>query len=149
MVAREAGVAQSTVSLVINNSPRVTEYTRKRVLAAARKLGYVLLPQDKQKLIGIIISRYRIMNSYQAMTLTALKEELHRRSYRMEIFNNDDIELLNDRVVNGAISITGDHNLNERWRNLSGIFHWCASPAKAPMQTTSIRSIRITGKIWR
>lgn len=39
-VARLAGVSQKTVSRVFNNEASVTEDTRNRVLAAARKLGY-------------------------------------------------------------------------------------------------------------
>ena len=39
-VARLAGVSQKTVSRVFNNEPNVTEDTRHRVLAAARRLGY-------------------------------------------------------------------------------------------------------------
>jgi len=39
-VARESGVSLSTVSLVLNNNPRITPATRARVLAAIEKLGY-------------------------------------------------------------------------------------------------------------
>lgn len=39
-VAREAGVTVTTVSFVLNNSGRVGNATRERVLAAARKLNY-------------------------------------------------------------------------------------------------------------
>ena len=41
-VAREAGVSQSTVSFVLNNTPGQTipEETRRRVLEAAKKLDY-------------------------------------------------------------------------------------------------------------
>ncbi|SHL02900.1 LacI family DNA-binding transcriptional regulator [Rhodothermus profundi] len=40
-VARAAGVSISTVSLVLNNKGHVSEATRRRVLKAARELGYV------------------------------------------------------------------------------------------------------------
>lgn len=39
-VARLAGVAQSTVSLVINNKGRINEETRKRILKAIKELDY-------------------------------------------------------------------------------------------------------------
>lgn len=39
-IAREAGFSQSTVSLVINNNPRISEDTRAKVLAAIEKYGY-------------------------------------------------------------------------------------------------------------
>lgn len=39
-VARHAGVTQATVSLVINNSPRINPATKKRVHQAIKELGY-------------------------------------------------------------------------------------------------------------
>ncbi len=39
-VARRAGVDVSTVSLAINNDPRIREETRERILLAAKELGY-------------------------------------------------------------------------------------------------------------
>ncbi len=121
MVAKAAGVAQSTVSLVINNSPRVSDETRIRVLRAARELGYILEPQNKRLLIGVVISRNQPIKSWQAMILSALKEEIYKRSYRMEIICSDDIPLLNDRLVSGAISITTDPKLNDAWSRLKNL----------------------------
>ncbi len=39
-IARETGFSQSTVSLVVNNNPRISEETRAKVLAAIEKYGY-------------------------------------------------------------------------------------------------------------
>lgn len=41
-VAKKAGVSVATASRVLNNSPSVSPDTRKRVMAAAKKLGYAL-----------------------------------------------------------------------------------------------------------
>jgi LacI family transcriptional regulator len=39
-VATLSGVSQKTVSLALNNDPRISDKTRKKVHAAARRLGY-------------------------------------------------------------------------------------------------------------
>ena len=121
MVAQAAGVAQSTVSLVMNHSPRVALETQKRVILTARNLGYSLHPRSKRLMIGIIISRIRPVKSWQAMVLSSLKTEIYRRQYRMEIICSEDIPLLNDRLVSGAISITSDPSLKAQWRELQNI----------------------------
>lgn len=54
-VARESGVSLSTVSLVLNNNPRVTPSTRARVLAAMDKLGYQ--PNIQARALASRISR--------------------------------------------------------------------------------------------
>jgi LacI family transcriptional regulator len=47
-IAQKSGVSLSTVSLVLNNKPGVSQDTRSRVLAAASDLGYPLLPNSSQ-----------------------------------------------------------------------------------------------------
>jgi DNA-binding LacI/PurR family transcriptional regulator len=39
-IAKECGVSQSTVSLVLSNNPRISEDTRSKVLAAIQRTGY-------------------------------------------------------------------------------------------------------------
>ena len=48
-VAARAGVSQATVSLILNNSSKITfsNETRERVLAAAQELGYRLPARKK------------------------------------------------------------------------------------------------------
>ena len=121
MVAKAAGVAQSTVSLVVNNSPRVALETRRKVIQAARILGYSLQPRDKRLMIGIIISRNHPVKSWQATVLSSLKTEIYQRNYRMEIICSEDIPLLHDRLVSGAISITSDPAQNLLWKDLKNI----------------------------
>lgn len=61
-VAREAGVSKSTVSLVVNNSPKVREETRLKVEKAIKKLHYTPniaakeLTTNKKMSMGIIIT---------------------------------------------------------------------------------------------
>lgn len=121
MVAREAGVAQSTVSLVAHNSSKVAPETRRKVIETARKLGYTLQPRNKRLMIGVIISRRNPIKSWQQMVLSALKQEIYDRQYRMEIICSEDISLLHDRLVSGAISITSDPRQNVLWEELQNI----------------------------
>ncbi|MEP0324440.1 LacI family DNA-binding transcriptional regulator [Bauldia litoralis] len=60
-VARLAGCSQSTVSVVLNNTPgiRISKTTRARVIAAAGDLGYEIIPGhvalgDRPQQIGIV-----------------------------------------------------------------------------------------------
>lgn len=61
-VAREAGVAASTVSRAFNNPNRVRASTRDRILSVARRLGYIHNPRAKAPLpgrthaIGMVVS---------------------------------------------------------------------------------------------
>ncbi|SDL74897.1 LacI family DNA-binding transcriptional regulator [Nonomuraea jiangxiensis] len=60
-IARLAGVSKSTVSLVLNNSPRVDPETRRRVLAIIRRHNYVpnatasALAKGRPPFIGMIV----------------------------------------------------------------------------------------------
>ncbi len=115
MVALAAGVSQATVSRVLNDSPRVDADTRERVIRAARELKYPLIPQSKTRTAGVIVTRETPINSFYAMTLSAIKEAARERHYRLEIISNQDIGMLNTRIINGAIAFSNDLTLNRRW----------------------------------
>ena len=115
MVARVAGVSQATVSRVLNNHPTVDERTRRAVLAAAAELGYSMRIRGKNLRVGIVMSKNTPIGSYQAMALSALKADVYRRSWQLEILFNEDLAVLGSRALSGAVSISGDRDLNSRW----------------------------------
>jgi len=76
-VAKEAGVSKSTVSMVINNSPKVKPETRYKVLGVIEKLGYVpnvsaveLTTKRKQNLGMIWFQKFELNNSFDREPLT-------------------------------------------------------------------------------
>jgi len=58
-VADVAGVSKATVSLSLNGSPKISEETRKRVQAAARKVGYRMHPYIGAHMASIRAGRVR------------------------------------------------------------------------------------------
>ncbi len=64
MVAEAVGVHLSTVSLALRNDPRLPEETRRRIQAAAQKLGYTPNP-----LVSLLMSRVRRRNADYRGTL--------------------------------------------------------------------------------
>ncbi len=116
-IAKEAGVAASTVSRVINNKPGIREETRKRVRDLLEKYHYTpneaargLVTQSSRS-IGILIEDIRVSHhtesayvieqamtarGYCCITLSTGPEEQKKREY---------VRILGQRRVDGAILI--------------------------------------------
>lgn len=99
-VAREAGVGIGTVSRVINNSPRVRESTRKKVLHAMQKLGFKpnnsarMLPRStSHHNIGVItqpfLSHHSFVERLRGVQLAL--SELHEK-YELILYNVSSLE---------------------------------------------------------
>lgn len=79
-VANKAGVSKTTASLVLRRNPRISEPTRKRVLAAVESLDYVYnqhaasLRTQRSDTIGLIVSD--LSNPFYAELTTGIQMEL-------------------------------------------------------------------------
>src|SRR5207237_10450018 len=84
-VASHAGVSAMTVSRVINESPRVSADTRRRVQASIAKLGYVPnrlargLIQRKTGSFGVIVPR--VANPSCTLIVRAVQQVASRADY--------------------------------------------------------------------
>lgn len=89
-VAKESGVSYSTVSRVLNGFEYVKESTRKRVLEAADRLGYVAnlqarsLAGGKTNVIGLLVPG--LDNGYIGEVVRGVDEELYRSKYNMMLY---------------------------------------------------------------
>ena len=105
-VALKAGVSKSTVSLVLQNSPRVRKETRKLVRATMTEIGYVYnraaanLRTANVGLVGVVINDLR--NPFFTEFATSLQMALSARGYAAVIANTDEDPGLQAQVV-GAI----------------------------------------------
>jgi LacI family transcriptional regulator len=88
-IAREAGVSDTAVSLAFKGSVRVTEQTRKKIFATAKKLKYVPniaaqnLRSGKTNAIGFIVND--ITNPFYSQMLKEAEQELNSLGYEMFI----------------------------------------------------------------
>lgn len=121
-VAKEAGVAPSTVSLVLNKKGYVSEETRLKVEAAVEKLDYIPsemarnLSLQRTNIIGVIVPS--ISHPFFSELAEALETELYSLGYKMmlcctkykENSERKFIEMLKRQTMDGIIM--GAHSLD-------------------------------------
>lgn len=114
-VAKLAGVSPSTVSRVMNNTARVDEEKRKRVLDAIEATGFQpnelarALFKQSSKIIGVIVSS--IVNPFFSEMVRAIEEEAFEHGYRILICDSNgnvekekiNIHMLNQMKADGLI----------------------------------------------
>jgi LacI family transcriptional regulator len=117
-VARAAGVSQSTVSRALRGDPRVREETRRRVDAAARRLGYVPnslaagLVSRSTRTVAVVVSD--LANPFFPALLTPVYDELQLMGYRVVLFTErtdiptgqETLRRLLDRSIDGVLVTT-------------------------------------------
>lgn len=122
-VAALAGVSQTTVSYVINNSDiAIPEATRKRILEAMDELGYLpnlsarSLRTNKTYTIATIIPD--IGNPFYPAFQRGIQDVTRNQDYDLILYNTDELESeekrclrsLEERQVDGAIVVLFHHD---------------------------------------
>lgn len=118
MVARAAGVSQTTVSKVVNRWPKVAPETRAAVIRAARELGYRLAPHGSGRTIALLLpysETYNILDCYIADLLTAVTREAVRRGLRLEIVMENQLDVLQERFFEGGLNLSWNSALPSQW----------------------------------
>jgi len=107
-VARLAGVAPSTVSIVLSNKGKVSERTREKILQAVNALGYIPnglarnLARRKTFVVGLLMAE--VANPYHATLLHHLEKELRKRGYRLSVGVSEGKPELEMEIVKDFIS---------------------------------------------
>ncbi len=112
-VAARAGVSKSLVSLVLQNSPRVSEAKRQAVLKAVAELGYRpdpvarSLAERRTRTIGVVIDD--LSNPWYVELLDGLRPVLHEHGLRPLLADGrtepDAVQALSDLRVDGLVLV--------------------------------------------
>lgn len=90
-VAATAGVSRATVSLVLRNSPTIPERTRRRVLDAAARIGYVYnrraagLRAAQSDIVGVVVND--LTNPYFAEIVASIQDAMSAQG-RVVVLSN-------------------------------------------------------------
>jgi len=117
-VANLAKVSSATVSYVINNSQKVKEETREKVLKAIKELDYKpsfagrMLKMKETKIIGAYVSDLR--GYFYGEVLSGLKDCIVSRGYEFVIVTGSTTHrLINENIFDGAIILDSYFNSKE------------------------------------
>lgn len=93
-VAQAAGVSTATASQVLRGTGRISESTRKKVLAAAQKLNYVRdgraasMRSGENREIGFAV--HQIANPFNAEVISGVSDQLETEGYLVSVLDSRD-----------------------------------------------------------
>ncbi|MBU8878707.1 LacI family DNA-binding transcriptional regulator [Bacillus sp. FJAT-29790] len=102
-VAKHAGVSRATASLIVRNSPSISEKTRNKVLQSMKELGYVYdrvaanLRSQKSSTVGLIITD--IANHFYSDLLTGVHYALEEQGYTVFLGTTFDLDRKQDQLL--------------------------------------------------
>ncbi|MCM3788974.1 LacI family DNA-binding transcriptional regulator [Domibacillus indicus] len=102
-VADHAGVSRATASLIVRNSPSISEATRKKVLASMEELGYVYdriaanLRSQSSSTIGVVVTDFA--NPYYSEFLTGVHHQLEKEGYTVFLATTFDSDTKQDNLL--------------------------------------------------
>ena len=117
-VAKLAGFAVSTVSYALNNSPKISEETRKKVVRAAKELNYRPsnaarnLKKQKSETIGLFLNA--LGGPFYSQLIEGVQEVVAAHDYKLIVcstFGGDNSSahrFMREKFVDGAIIMAAD-----------------------------------------
>ena len=110
-LAAELKMSPVTVYRALSGFPNMRQETRRAVLKAAHRKGY-LLPVHEKRNIAIIIPSFAF-SGYLECLLLCLENEFHSRGFHLELIPTPDISLLGDHMFDGIVSLEWDEGLEK------------------------------------
>ena len=121
-IARSAGVSPSTVSRVLNNSAHVDAQTRQLILDAARRSGFPVCRRGEDLTVGVIGQfPNEHLGGYFGLILGAVCAAISRRGGHVELVSPEDVSILNERAVWGAVNLSSNDGVTDFWCSEYGL----------------------------
>ena len=102
-IAKALNLAPATVFRALSNNSNVAIETRRKIISYATKVGY-RLPNHNCKSIAIVVPHFNF-TGYVSKMLPELEKSLHQRNYNILIIPEQDLQVLNDHMFDGIISM--------------------------------------------
>lgn len=118
-IAKQTGYAHCTVARALSDAGNVALETRSRILAAARELGYL---GRSRKNIAVIMHEFGTgLCSYETSLTSALSSELNRQNFFYEMIPARHLHNLNEKILDGAISLCHTGRIARKWSEINPI----------------------------
>ncbi len=121
-VAKEAGTSISSVSRCLNDVPGVAAVVRRRILAAAHRLGYDVRSR-KQHVVALILPTIQIpeIGLYCTAVIDSVRKKAAEKGYGCLMISQEDIALLSEAQISCAISFDYLGDVSHRFPNMKNI----------------------------
>ena len=133
-LAAELGCSVAAVSYALNDRPGVSEELRERVRELVRERNYEPL---RPRIAVLMTDAGLSLGFYMFSLLNALRGEAKRRGHQLLIVSRNDLSLLEDRMVSGALSLDFMHEIGRLFPKLKNMPLVCLNDLPNSLENVS------------
>lgn len=133
-LAAELGCSVAAVSYALNDRPGVSEKLRERVRELVRERNYEPL---RPRIAVLMTDAGLSLGFYMFSLLNSLRGEAKRRGHQLLIVSRNDLSLLEDRMVSGALSLDFMHEIGRLFPKLKNMPLICLNDLPNTLENVS------------
>lgn len=134
-LAAELGCSVAAVSYALNDRPGVSEKLRERVRELVRERNYEPL---RPRIAVLMTDAGLSLGFYMFSLLNSLRGEAKRRGHQLLIVSRNDLSLLEDRMVSGALSLDFMHEIGRLFPKLKNMPLVCLNDLPNTLENVSM-----------
>lgn len=133
-LAAELGCSVAAVSYALNDRPGVSEKLRERVRELVRERNYEPI---RPRIAVLMTDAGLSLGFYMFSLLNSLRGEAKRRGHQLLIVSRNDLSLLEDRMVSGALSLDFMHEIGRLFPKLKNMPLVCLNDLPNTLENVS------------